>query len=445
MAGTEEIDRRQAAGATTQVTQFLRFPADRRISWRQIAVLLLLATVVRGAGVAASWDRFQDDPDGYRQLAQNLLEHGAFGHPVPREGQIQVVPTAYRPPVYPMLLAAFGAARNVDTLSVAVLHVLLGVATVLLVAIFASRSFGGPVAAVAAVLVLVDPILLNQSGLVMTETLAALLAIAAWSLLSGPSRLGPRCTAGLVLGIAALCRPVFIVWLALAAAVLLASAIRRRDLWPAVGFCAAAGLVLAPWIVRNVVQFQRPIATTTHGGYTVWLGNNDEYYDFLRTAPRGSVWDSTRLDQRYAERYLAWDRDEVATDRWANQQARQCIQRQPEMFVRACLGRVTRLWGWVPNRLAPDESNLRRYARWAVGVWYFVQWAFILAAVAMLRQQLLSSPWLWAVLLAVSLTAVHCIYWTDMRMRAPMIPMLAVAAAWGFVRVSERMFGGGRS
>ncbi len=418
---------------------------QRRISWRQIAVLLVLATVVRGVGVATSWDRFEDDPDGYRQLARNLLQHGTFGYPVQRDGRIQAVPTAYRPPVYPMLLAALGASGDVDTLSVAILHGLLGVATVLFVAILAFRSFGGPVAWIAALLVLFDPILLNQSGLVMTETLAALLAIVAWCLLSGSSRLGPRFGAGLVMGIAALCRPVFIVWLALVATVLLASSIKRRDVLPVLGFCFAAALVLAPWIVRNVLQFQRPIVTTTHGGYTVWLGNNDEYYDFLRTTPRGSVWDSTRLDQRYARKFLALDEDEVAVDRWANQQARDCIRRQPGMFVRASMGRVVRLWGWVPNRLSADESNLRRYARWAVGVWYFVQWIFLLAAIVMLRRKLLASPWIWAMLLAVSLTAVHSVYWTDMRMRAPMIPMLAVAAAWGFVRILERTVGRIRS
>ena len=418
---------------------------NRSISWRWFVILLILATVVRGGMLVAGWDGFQDDPDGYRRLARNLLEHGTFGQPVQRDGQTQLVPTGYRPPMYPLLLAAFGASRDVDTLSVAILHGLLGVATVLLVATFAFRSFGGPVAGIAAVLVLFDPILLNQSGLVMTETLAALLAIAAWSLLSGSSRLGPRVGAGLVMGIAALCRPVFLVWLALVAAVLLASSIKRRDVFPALGFCTAAALMLAPWIVRNAWQFQRPMVTTTHGGYTVWLGNNDEYYDFLRTAPRGSVWDSTRLDQRYAQRFLELDQDEVATDRWANQQARQCIQRRPAMFVRACIGRVTRLWGWVPKRLSADESSLRQYARWAVGVWYFVQFLFILVAILALRQKVLAAPWLWAVLLAISLTAVHCIYWTDMRMRAPMIPMLAVAAAWGFVWIYHRTVGPSRS
>jgi hypothetical protein len=34
-------------------------------------------------------------------------------------------------------------------------------------------------------------------------------------------------------------------------------------------------------------------------------------------------------------------------------------------------------------------------------------------------------------LLAISFTAVHLVYWTDMRMRAPLIPAVALAAAAG--------------
>jgi hypothetical protein len=36
------------------------------------------------------------------------------------------------------------------------------------------------------------------------------------------------------------------------------------------------------------------------------------------------------------------------------------------------------------------------------------------------------------------LTTVHSVYWTDLRMRAPAIPVLCVAAAWGAVRFWEQ-------
>ena len=58
---------------------------------------------------------------------------------------------------------------------------------------------------------------------------------------------------------------------------------------------AAIGLLaavcgLAPWAIRNQIVVGRPIVSTTHGGYTLLLGNNPSFYDHLRTAPRGTVW-----------------------------------------------------------------------------------------------------------------------------------------------------------
>jgi hypothetical protein len=46
-----------------------------------------------------------------------------------------------------------------------------------------------------------------------------------------------------------------------------------------------------------------------------------------------------------------------------------------------------------------------------------------------------SSPWFWGLLLAVCLTDVHTIYWTDMRMRAPLVPVVALAVAAALQRL----------
>jgi hypothetical protein len=315
------------------------------------------------------------------------------------------------------------------------------VATIALVYAVAVGPLGWRVASVAAVLVTFDPILLNQSVLVMTETIAAGLAAAAWLLLSRDGLLERPLalrSAGLVLGIAALCRPVFLIWLVLAAAVVLASAAKHRRWHGAVGFCLCAAVVLAPWAMRNSYRFQRPIVTTTHGGYTLWLANNQDFYEFLSDPAGRSVWDSAGLDDMYNRVKESLDGDEVAADRWARQQAMQCTQQQPLTFVHACIARIGRLWGFLPNRLGPDESAARRAARWAVGFWYLGIFLLALFAAFCLKWRLLQTPWLWGVLLCISLTTVHSVYWTDLRMRAPAIPVLCVAAAWGAVRFWEQ-------
>jgi hypothetical protein len=40
-------------------------------------------------------------------------------------------------------------------------------------------------------------------------------------------------------------------------------------------------------------------------------------------------------------------------------------------------------------------------------------------------------PWLFGVQLCFVFTAVHAIYWSDMRMRAPLMPFVCLAAASG--------------
>ncbi|MCL4194995.1 MAG: hypothetical protein KJZ87_24860, partial [Thermoguttaceae bacterium] len=67
-----------------------------------------------------------------------------------------------------------------------------------------------------------------------------------------------------------------------------------------------------------------------------------------------------------------------------------------------------------------------------------------LGVVALARQSLGISPaargWIAAMLLVLSFTAVHAVYWTDMRMRAPLMPVVAMAAAAGLRQLLE---GGG--
>ena len=46
-------------------------------------------------------------------------------------------------------------------------------------------------------------------------------------------------------------------------------------------------------------------------------------------------------------------------------------------------------------------------------------------------------PWLFGVVLAVGFTAVHCVYWTDLRMRAPLVPVVALLAAAGAARADQ--------
>ncbi len=153
---------------------------------RGIFAVIALALVVRLAlgllPMIRSRDSRIDDPDNYLTLARSLIQ----GEGLTWQGR----PTAYRPPLYPIVLAPLvgcfpkpGGLR----ISVVVLHSVLGALTVAFTYVAACRWGLNPWRVLAAAtIVALDPVLVAQSRGVMTETLAATLLAAVLAALAGP-------------------------------------------------------------------------------------------------------------------------------------------------------------------------------------------------------------------------------------------------------------------
>jgi hypothetical protein len=76
--------------------------------------------------------------------------------------------------------------------------------------------------------------------------------------------------AGVLTGIAALIRPVMILFVPLALLWLL----KRRQVATAAAFAIAFALVLAPWTLRNLRAYDRFVLIASEGGVTFWTGNH---------------------------------------------------------------------------------------------------------------------------------------------------------------------------
>ncbi len=406
-----------------------------------VARILLLAFVVRGGVILLAPDALKTDPDGYRAVAENLVQYGMFGN--------RQVPTAYRPPLYPCVLAACVAIGPTGRAAIGLMHLALGLGTVWLTYRLGQSCGLGRWAWLAAVLVACDPILLAQSTLVMTETLATFLAVAALACVAiATQRHSARwaLVAGGVAGLGVLCRPTFLPWAIVVPFVFLGT-VRpvARGLALAMAMAAALAAALAPWAIRNQVQFGRPIVTTTHGGYTLLLANNPDFYEYLRSAPWGAVWENKTLDRAWAAKApRGTAADEVRADRLAYAEAVQNIRSEPAMFCYACLVRVGRLFGVLPHQLAPDEGIGRRLLRYGVGLWYVVELGLAALGAAVIfgfrrRFEDTSFGWVSMALLVACFISVHAVYWTDMRMRAPLMPALALAAVLGLASLAARV------
>lgn len=497
-----------------------------------ILALTIIILVIRGAVLFYNVESFNADPDNYRALADNIQKEHVFG-----SGQTA---TAFRPPLYPLILTGvFSVAekeqvplarssedktvqktlgenlRLSQNASIALTHWILGVLTVFMTyfcGIYLKLSHKG--AALAAFLVGIDPILLQQSRLVMTETLAAFFAALVLLLLLKFSVPGRNCllsfVPGVLLGYAVLCRPAFLLWGALILIPLffIKKAADNRfslsvSLTRLLAFLLGMAIPLFPWALRNYREFHLPTPMTTHGGYTLLLANNDFLYDFNKThRPWEARWEAEDFHQwweakraeAFAEKNIASDSKEaeLLQDQLAKSEAKKVIEKRSGDFWRAMAIRIGNLWQFLPYQTSKDESTAKCYARYAIGGFYASEFLLMIYGLGVLCFSLKKKKssnlkisendqvkndqienefvkndqtekdsvenkynenggkeitskegagfWFWPILLILSVQIPHLLFWTNMRMRAPVIIAVALLCGllWGMNQTEKK-------
>ena len=442
--------------------------ASRPLAWPWKSwLLVVLATLsLRGVVIGVTPDAFTGDPDAYRTIALTLEQSGTFGLTGPT-GETRAI--AFRPPLYPWLISRLIVDGKLPIAVIGGLHLLLAALTATFgflatdrlatkYGVGARKATG--LAIVAALLMAIDPILVRQSTEVMTETLAACLAslvIWLWTLVEPPcprpSTIGLRdavlvSALGIALAMAYLCRPTFLVW---AAMLIAAIALHERSWtgWVRAGFVAAiVAMAVLGWTERNRRAIGHPVWATTHGGYTLLLANNESFYDYLHQRRWGRPWDADQFLHAYSHRYQGdprtaafWDRHwdgpptydpsatEYSDDRLAYEAAKATIRRRPGDFLWSSIVRVGRLWSPFPH----DIQGRSTVIVLATGVFYLTLYAAVCVALVRHRRALFAPRW-WAIwLLMITLTGVHAVYWSNLRMRSPAMPGLAIMAVFAAV------------
>jgi hypothetical protein len=400
----------------------------------RLLTVLVLGLVARIVVIAPGFGTLVD-PDLYLPIARSLAWGRGF---CIWEG----VPTANRPPLYPLLLVPI--VRLLDgralAVGVAALHITLGLGTSALVYGVARRWGAGPNrAAFASVIIALDPVVLIQVRPVMTETLAAFLVSACLASMTLAGLRGAFLS-GLAFGLSALCRPSL-----LPGAVLVAIARgaigpgNRRQRWvDATIFGAGVIATILPWSARNFFRFGEPIVTTTHGGHTLALANNPAYYADVVDGPAGAVWSGPNQAA-----WFDWVAHATAgmsptqADRFLQAEGWRMLKERRTTFLRASLARLGRFWG-----IAPSGAVYPPVLRWATAAWTVPLWVAL--AWGLFRRSVWCWPHVGAPLVILGLTAVHSVYWTDMRMRVPIVPAIALIAS-GAARASGKNGGDARN
>ena len=256
-------------------------------SWfrRGLFAMVVVALVARGAVIVPTLGRLED-PDNYLPLARALAEGRGF--------VINGRPTAYRPPLYPIVLApltlaagraprpgrgrlasgAGGGDGRADGLDRAAVGALEG----------EGAGRGGDRG--------VRPGPGGPGARGDDRDVIGLPARGDPGRVDGPGSSAGRRSGGLGFGLASLCRPSVLPALALVAGAAFVTGPGgwRRRARMAVVMVAAAVATLAPWAWRNARALGEPVWTTTHGGYTLALANNPVYYAEVLDGPPGAVW-----------------------------------------------------------------------------------------------------------------------------------------------------------
>jgi len=451
---------------------------DRRLSTMRtstlrppgcLLMLICLGIAVRlGLGWLHSSDLTSDN-DGYLAHAEMVANGEGFSGPYTHR------PTAFRPPAYPIALAGLRWMGLSGSVCVAVVNGLCSLAVICFTWILCGQlQMTQRSAFIATAMTAFDPLLVRYTILPMTEVPTAAMLVAAMVALKAGDRrsammnkgvAGFGILAGVLFGIGSLVRPVLLVSCALLIASRLAGNLKYSSGWCRKLVVAslpmiAAVLTISPWIIRNAVHFGKFIPATTHGGYTLALGNNPDFYRDVINGDDGFPWKGLQLDSW--QRRMIVDsaaqgvstNDETTQDAWYYQQAIASIKTQPLSFLKACLLRLRRFWAITPG----TDPGLPGLVISLIAVWYASILIGLVAAIGssiaacckLSRFQ--SAPGfrkqngfatysrltdLWLVLLSFML--LHSIYWTDARMRAPVIPLICILATFGWNALSEFM------
>ncbi len=407
-----------------------------------LAVVMITALVVRlvfwVAVVGFDTTGWGDEPD-YHTIASSIAAGEGFRG-------LEGVPTATRPPLYPIALGGLYGLTGPRPDAGRALQVALGVLIVLFVYLLAARLFTKKVALIAAGLAAVNPGLIYLSALLMTENLYILLLLGLFlvvvdDLASGQVRYARFAAGGVLAGLTCLARPTAFVF-ALAIPALVLSGGRedlKRRVRASALFLVLALLVIAPWTIRNRAALGEWVTFTTHGGITFYESNNRLVNDV--PAFRGAVVLPRTAVPRWDE--LA-DLDEVELDRRAWEMGREFVRENPELLPRMAGWKLARFWRFDSGlRLRPTTDAIAGQPGVASLVSSvdlgFLYWAvviplFLLGLAATFR-------WRRDLLLLYSVIVVHTLlavaFHGSIRARAPVEPVITIFAAAAVIWVLD--------
>jgi 4-amino-4-deoxy-L-arabinose transferase-like glycosyltransferase len=336
----------------------------------------LILVVVLAVGIRLAYgvtlDRaklYWADEVVYDEIGWHLAETGHFQS------------TAYfASPVLPTFLAIVYRVFGHDYRAARICQALLSGVLVLAMFWLADVFFGRKTAYLTALGIALYPPFIYLSGVFYAEhTYMLLMAVTLCSLAQWQQRRRASwlIVAGILMGLTALCRPVFLVFFPFAAAYVWWRAPRKSKLRCSLSVCVVAAATIAPWTLRNAVVFKQFVPISTGLGTQLWLGNNDLS---LGDADDRGLWPTTDLWNERAQTLLTDEQraeltarmasfvvhptelSEVSEDRRLVTEALRWSRAHPGKFLARCGRRVLTLYSAFTKTITKTEVVSHRKA-----------------------------------------------------------------------------------
>jgi 4-amino-4-deoxy-L-arabinose transferase-like glycosyltransferase len=337
-----------------------------RLSQRRLRWMVGIGFALRaGFILVAHTYRFKSDPANFNfgyemgRISASLADGHGFSNPF----QSPTGPTAWEPPLYPLLIATVFRLAGIYTAASAIvlltINSFFSALTAVPVYYLARRSFGESVARWSAWTWTLCPYAMYWAVKWVWETsiaafLLAVLLLVTWRLAEGASR-REWITCGFLWGLAALLNPSLLSVLPFAAAWVVFQLSRTGK--PAFLNTLLAAMVfavtIAPWLWRNYQTFHHPVFLRTNFGVELRLGNGpgaDGLSMGFQLHPTHSPQEFARYRQMGEIAYVAHQKREALD--W--------IRANPVQFVNVSAARFVYYWTSTPwsGRIMPAKNAL---------------------------------------------------------------------------------------
>jgi 4-amino-4-deoxy-L-arabinose transferase-like glycosyltransferase len=396
---------------------------------RKAFVLILAVAGVLGLGLRlALTEKFQGlaSPPS-RDLGLDQIDYELFAHYLSvGEGYVTEpgMPTARRTPGTSLAIVPVYLVFGRSYLAARLWWCLLSAATPVAVGWLGAVAFSRACGAVAAVLTALYPGHFYYSMHFLSEVPFGLLMAIALGLLiiaARSGRLWPAVASGLLWGLAILARSqIAVLFPVLWAACILWPRFRKQ--WRVLAAAtAAAGLAVAPWLLRNYLVFGKPTMSLLLSAYTFWGAHNDVV--LREPALQGRWIGMDRLVD--AEHPLVGT--EVERDAAARRYGREWIRSHWRDMPWLTAMKVWRL-------VTPFEATGNRAVYWAFAVTWMVALPLVAAGIVLAARQrpeetlLLASPLLAALVATI-------LFYGCIRFRDAVSPAFLIFAALPLARL----------